>query len=306
MELKNASDPAMAVNGQKSPPMGDFISRYLAQLAIRWRWLLAITVCMLLVTVSIYGRANDGYKATALLAPQTANPRGFDARSLSGLAALASGATQESGFQEFSALLKSETAIRRVLPTFRGKDFSFFDNYIALSPSENWRLGIENGARMLFGKPKRLVNPQDRLTKAIVTQLKVKKTPEGYLEVSIITPTASASASIVDSLVRQADEMVRQRAKMNYTDRISMFRTLLDRESRTDDRLALTDLLRNEYQTFVAAQSNSSFSYSYIDPPTNPIRVYSTSLFVFLIVAVVATIGLYCGIIFLPTWLGRW
>ncbi|MGI4879139.1 MAG: hypothetical protein ACRYG4_16810 [Janthinobacterium lividum] len=264
---------------------------------------LAITVALFaFLAIYFYATSSDYYVTEAIVTAKTSEDRGFDAGSLSGLAALAGGGGQRPTFEQLGFLMQSTSVIQQALPALERSSPKMVNALLGRSPMQKFRLGLEQSARAMFGKPPVLNDDMERITDAIRGSVKIAKTPEGFLRVSFTNGIAEGQVALIRSLLGAADNLIRAREKIDYITRVNAYRVLIDQQTRPTEREILISLISREYSTYVSAQSGTTFSYEYIDPPLIPHRMYAKSLLVVMVLALFLAVLAYLTAVWIYLW----
>lgn len=265
-------------------------------------WLVALMGAFVAVAIFFYASLSDVYVIRGVITSKTSEDRSFDAGSLGGLAALAGGG-QRPVFEQMAFLLQSEAVIRRVLPELRRSSPKLVDELLARSKFQQFRAGLENSARATFDKPQKHIAADDQLVDAVRSRLKISKTPEGYIQITFTSGTAAGQVQLIQGLLREADDAVRTRERVDYRNRVDTYQDLIPLRTRPTEQMVLATLIGREYANFVTAQSGKTFSFSYIETPLAPERLYSTSLLTLLILSAVLSLILFSFIIIILIWI---
>lgn len=275
--------------------------RYWAEARRRLPWLAALMGLCVGLALVFYTISSDVHTTTAVVTSKQAEASGFDLKSISGLASLAGGG-QRPSFEQLTFSISSEANIRQTLPALLRTSPPLVDDLLRVGPLTRLRRGAEDSARALFGKPPVIEDRDDRLIEAIGKRLKVSKTPEGYLRVNFSAIPAAGQLELVSSLLATADKTIRDREALEYRRRVAVYQGLIDQQQRPSDLSILVSLMSREYATYVAAQSGEHFSFSFVEPPVDPRRVYATSLLALVAIAMTIAVMGYLAAIFVIEW----
>ena len=246
-------------------------------------WLIASFAATIILALFVYSRLGDSYVVSAITTSPPSEEKSFDLASLSGLSALGSGG-QRTTFEEFGFLIGSEANVRATI-TEPGQARALSE-FVAPGTIEKSLLGIEQWARELFSKAPKVVDPLDRLVRIAQKRIEVKKTPEGYLAITLTGAQPYGKVELVRALIARADAAVRERAIADYRGRIATYQRLIDAEQRPAERAILVALVAREYTTYASAQSGRVFAFDYVDAPLRATKIYGPSFVLVLIGAV--------------------
>ncbi len=267
-------------------------------------WLLLFLGGAVALAVVLYAILEDRQLVEAMVTARPEEARGFDLGSLSGLASLAMGG-ERPNFEEFSFVVGSRTNIRQALPAIRRDAPAFAAEAARASAGARLMLGIDGIGRGLFGRQRRIEDADERLVRGIERRLRVRPTTEGYLHIELRARDGSSLQRVVEILVAQADEGLRQRAERDYRARIDTFSRLLDESRRANEQVVLSTLVGREFMTFAASQSGETFAFLWVDPPGKARTSYAPPFLLILLGLTLAAIMAWLTLVWLIVWLRR-
>lgn len=267
-------------------------------------WLPVLIAIFVVAGLLYYGSLRDRYVTQAVITSKTSEDRSFDAGTLSGLASLAGGG-QRPVFEQFAFLLRSDAMIRRLTPELRRHAPALVKELLGRPAFGQFRVGLEDSARSMFGKPPKVLPADDRLVEAIRGHLKITKTPEGYIQLAFTSGTDAGQTRLIQGLLRESDAVIRTRERVDYRNRVNNYQDLLLQRTRPTEKFVIVNLIGREYANYITAQSGETFSFTNVEPVISPKRVYSTSLFTILILSVFTAVVAFAALIVGFMWVGR-
>lgn len=239
-------------------------SEIFGALARRWRFIALITFFFAGVSTGIAFLMKPVYKAEVLILPVT------DATGASGgLAALTSqygslasiaginvgNKDKSEGLATLSSRLLTETYIRD-------------NNLLPILFEKRWDAEKQQFRPDLRGKVPTLWDGNKKFSKRIRTIVEEKKT--GLVRLSISWTDPVLAAQWANDMVKQTNQMLRQRAIDLSTRNLAYLNQQLDKTSTVELRQSIFRLIEAEVKNVMVAQGNEQFAFKIIDPAVVP------------------------------------
>jgi LPS O-antigen subunit length determinant protein (WzzB/FepE family) len=256
------------------------------------RLLIAIAaVLVLAMTIVTIAVVNEPYAATAVVAPRATEARGLELGSLASLSELAGGGRRPT-FEEFVYLVSSEASARRLL----SEKSSWVETLLQRTATQGFvrrsYYAAQNLVRKLAGRERRQPSGFEDAVRSVRKSIETRKTPEGYVTITVFAKAPEESKMILEGVVRASDEMIRVRERATYSERVSVLLSMSEESVRPNERVAISNAIDRDFARYVNSLGSEAFAYQYVVPPrVEPQPRYVNGLLVFVGCSAIVSFG---------------
>jgi hypothetical protein len=247
---------------------------------------------ILFMTLVVFALSDEPYVATAVVAPRAAEARGIELGSLASLTELAGGGRRPI-FEEFIYLISSEASARRLLEEKNPGVKALLKQASTLSSIRRAYYAVQNLARKLVGRDARRPSAFEDTVRRVRKSIETRKTPEGYVAITVSASNAEEAKLLLDGLVKASDEMIRIRERAIYSERVSVLLTMSEKSVRPNERIAISNAIDRDFARYVNSLGSDAFAYQYVVLPRVESQPrYANLVLVFIACAFVVTFAL--------------
>ncbi len=296
--------------------MEEIYFRDAVHLLWRAKWWMAIaTVLAVGIGAYMYAGATPRYEITMTLVPVDTRQNPWE-QGGQGVSSIASqflgvpiGDRRMQNAQQFLALFRSPTVLARVDKQIGLLPHLFYPSWDATReqwvPPTGWTQQVRTMLRTdLPWVPPNLADA----SKYLEREMEVDTAPTGALvEVTFVDRDPAFGAALLDALYKEADEVMRSRARAQNDEHISYIQKSLSGVSYAETRASLTSLLTVEVGQKIMINSNSPYAMEILKPAFADPRPVSPSLTRFTLFAIAAGLffGIGASIVTSSLWAGR-
>jgi len=247
---------------------------------MRW-FLLMLPIAALLMTIAIVAVVEEPYAVTAVVAPRATEARGLELGTLGSLSELAGGGRRPI-FEEFVFLLSSEASYRELLAEDNPEIQSWMAALNEPGALQRVYYGVLNGLRALSARDPRKPSSMERAVKLARKSAKTRKTPEGYMTLTVTARDSKTALSLLNGVVRVSDEAIRRREQDTYRQRVELLLDMANKSQRPNEQAAISSAIERDFARYVSSLSSTHYSFQYVVAPRpEPSPRYVNSIKVF-------------------------
>jgi hypothetical protein len=122
---------------------------------------------------------------------------------------------------------------------------------------------------------------------------KTRKTPEGYMTLTVTAKNSKTALSLLNGVVRVSDEAIRLREQETYRQRVALLLDMANESVRPSEKAAISSAIERDFARYVSSLSSTSYAFQYVVPPRlEPAPRYVNSIVVLFFCTVVGVVVL--------------